>query len=146
MNRQIKTPEDGLYLAGWIILAISIFLLLLKNLIAPKVDIVSQMPGCYIYSLTGFFCPGCGGSRSVAALVHGRFFVCAVNFPLVAYSVIMYLWFMITQTIERISKGRYQIGLGWRHTYLWIALGILIVHFVMKNIFYFITGIPPFLA
>lgn len=143
--KKINTPEDGLFLAGWMILAVSVLLVALKNCIFPDLVIIDVMRPCYIYSLTGFFCPGCGGSRSVAALVHGRFLVCAVNFPLVAYSVIMYLWFMISQTIQRVSQNRIPIGLRWRHCYLWIALGILIGHFVAKNIFYIVTGMQPFL-
>lgn len=144
-NKIINTPEDGLYLAGWIILAVSVFLVALKNCIFPELVIIHEMKPCNIYSLTGFLCPGCGGSRSVAALVHGRFLVCAANFPLVAYSVIMYLWFMVSQTIQRASQNRIRIGLRWRHSYLWIALGILIAHFVFKNVFYIVTGIMPFI-
>lgn len=147
MNKQKKhyTPEDGLFIAGWIILAVSVALLLLKNYIFPELVIVNEMRPCYIYTLLDFYCPGCGGSRSVAALVHGKFIVCAVNFPLVAYSVVMYLWFMVSQTIQRISNNHFKIGLRWRHCYLWIALGILAAHFIVKNIFYIVTGIPPFL-
>lgn len=143
--KRIRTPEDGLFFAGWIILIVSVALILLKNTINPQMVIVDEMPTCFVYTLLDFYCPGCGGSRSVAALVHGKFIVCAVNFPLVAYSVIMYLWFMISQSIQRISRNRFPVGLRWRHSYLWIALVILIVHFIVKNIFYVVTGVPPFL-
>lgn len=147
MNKQKRnnTTEDRLFVAGWIILAVSLALILLKNCIYPELVIIEEMRPCYIYTLLDFYCPGCGGSRSVAALVHGKFVVCAVNFPLVAYSVVMYVWFMISQTIQRISGNRFNIGLRWRMVYLWIALGILIAHFVTKNIFYIVTGVPPFL-
>ena len=145
-TKRINCPEDGLFLAGWIILAIVTILVFIKNFIFPEVVIIEVMRPCYIHQLTGLFCPGCGGSRSVAALLHGRFLVCGVNYPLVAYAVIMYLWFMISQTIQCISKNRCKIGLRWRNSYLWIALGILIAHFVLKNIFYIVTGIEPFLS
>lgn len=147
MNKQkrIRTPEDGLYVAGWIILFVSLALILLKKCISPGLVLVEQMPSCYIYSLFDFYCPGCGGSRSVAALIQGKWIVCAVNYPLVAYSVIMYMWFMISQSIQRMSGNRMPIGLRWRHCYLWIALGILVAHFVIKNIIYLVTGVPPFL-
>lgn len=148
-DRQIKkqsVPEKGLYTAGLCILAAIAVLIVLKYTVFPEFNILNVMRPCVLYSLTGFFCPGCGGTRSVIALVHGRFLVCAVNYPMLAYTVVMYLWFMFSQTIERISRGRIPIGLKWKNCYLWIAIGILAVHFVSKNIFYLLTGMDPFLT
>ena len=143
--KKMKCPEDGLFLAGWLILAVAAVLVLVKNLIFPEVIILEMVKPCYIHELTGLFCPGCGGSRSAAALLHGRFLVCAVDYPLMAYAVIMYLWFMVSQTIQRVSKNRCPIGLRWRNSYLWIALGILLAHFILKNVYFLITGNQPFL-
>ena len=85
------------------------------------------------------------GTRSVIALFHGRFLVSAVDYPLTIYAVVMYLWFMISQTIQRVSGGKYRIGLRWRSGYLWGALAILLAHFVLKNVIYIVTGLTPFL-
>ncbi|MGN0268096.1 MAG: DUF2752 domain-containing protein [Lachnospiraceae bacterium] len=145
-TKRIKTPEDGLFIAGWLILAAILILLIIKNLFFSELVIIELMKPCYIYSMTGFYCPGCGGSRSVAALLHGRFFACAVNYPLTAYAAVMYTWFMVSQTIQRVSRNRIRIGLRWRSGYLWAALGILIVHFVVKNIFCLVTGMVPFVS
>lgn len=30
------------------------------------------LPGCYLYRLTGYYCPGCGGTRAIRALMHGH--------------------------------------------------------------------------
>lgn len=145
-KRIIACPEDGLFLAGWIILSVIVLLVAIKECVYPDVNLIASMFPCYVWENFGFFCPGCGGSRSVAALLHGRLLVCAVNFPLTAYAVIMYLWFMFSHTVQRLSKNRLRIGLAWRHSYLWIALGILIAHFIIKNIYYIVTGNVPFLS
>ncbi len=145
MQRERTTKEDGLYVAGACALAAIIVLLLLKYKVFPDFNILTAMRPCIWHTLTGYFCPGCGGTRSVVALVHGRFLVCAVNYPLVAYTVLMYAWFMISQTIERLSRGRFAVGMKWRSCYLWIAMGILAAHFVGKNVFFMLTGIQPFL-
>lgn len=144
-KKRIQSPEDGLFLAGWLILSAVLVLVIVKKCIFPEANIIARMFPCYIWETTGFLCPGCGGSRSVAALLRGDILVCAVNFPLTLYAVVMYLWFMISQTIQRLSRDRLAIGLHWRHAYLWIALGILIVHFILKNCFLIITGTLPFL-
>ena len=38
-----------------------------------------------------------------------------------------------TQTIERLSKGRLRIGMHFREAFLWIALAIIIINFIVKN-------------
>ena len=139
-------PEDGIYMAGWCILALAAFLILIKNIFFPGFLVLEHMRPCLLYSLTGFFCPGCGGTRSAVALVHGHFLVCAVDYPLMAYSVVMYLWFMVSQTVERISRGKISIGMKWHNYYILIAVIILAAHFVGKNIFYIVTGMQPFLS
>ena len=146
MCNHTALPEKRLYMAGWCVFALAAFLILLKYIFFPDFFVLEHMRPCLLHSLTGYFCPGCGGTRSVVALVHGRFFVCAVDYPLVAYSVVMYLWFMISQTIERVSRGKIPIGMKWHNYYILIAVVILAVHFVGKNIFYIATGMQPFLS
>lgn len=34
--------------------------------------VVTHLPPCPIHALTGFLCPGCGGTRAIAALLHGH--------------------------------------------------------------------------
>ncbi len=143
-KRIITCPEDGLFLAGWLILAAIILLATIKKCIFPEVNIIASMFPCYIYETTGFLCPGCGGSRSVAALLRGEVLTSLINFPLVVYGAGMYLWFMISQTLQRVSGNRLKIGLRWRHGYLWVALVILIGHFVLKNVYFIVTGMTPF--
>ena len=89
LGKNPVSPEKGLYMAGWCVFALSAFLILIKNIFFPEFYVLEHMRPCLLYSLTGFFCPGCGGTRSVVALVHGRFLVCAVDYPLVAYPVLM---------------------------------------------------------
>lgn len=149
MNSQYKgrtKAEDNLYTAGLCIILAVIVLFIWKRLMFPDVIVSKVMRPCVLHMLTGYYCPGCGGTRSVEALFRGKFLVCAGDYPLTAYAAVMFVWFMVSQTVERLSKGKLNIGLQWRNSYLWIALGILIVHFIVINIIYIVTGADPFLS
>lgn len=88
---------------------------------------------CGLYFLCGIYCPGCGGTRAVKALLDGAVLQSVWYHPLVLYSVILFGGFMVTHTLERFHvKGI----CGWRfHSwYLYGALAILILNFILKNI------------
>ena len=69
----------------------------------------------------------------------------AVDFPMIVYAAVIFAWFMISQTIDRISGHRLPIGMKYRDTWVYAALVIVVIHFVVKNLFYIKTGVEPFL-
>ena len=97
------------------------------------------LPPCMFHYLTGYYCPGCGGTRAVSALLHRKLFLSVYYHPLVLYGVSIYLVFMITQTIGRISKQP-QIGMKFHLFYVWIALAILFTNCIVKNVLHFTNG------
>ena len=141
-----RSVEDRLYIAGWCLFLAAGILYFLKQRYFPDIVISQVKQPCLLWSLTGYYCPGCGGTRSVEALFLGKFLVCAGDYPLTAYAALMYVWFMISHSLQKISKGKLRVGLKWRTSYLWIALGILIAHTIIKNLIYIITGASPFLS
>ena len=48
---------------------------------------------------------------------------------------------MVSQTIERLSRHRIRIGMKYRDLYLWIAIAIVTVNFIVKNLFLLVWGI-----
>lgn len=132
MNRS-KRVENGLYIAGWCLLAIAAVAALTEKI--TGLDILSCLPQCAFHTLTGLSCPGCGGTRAVRALLQGKLLQSFCYHPIVPYAAALGIWFMLSQTIERLSRGRWRIGLRFRESYLWIALGILVLNVLLKNIF-----------
>jgi len=88
---------------------------------------------CLFHKITGFYCPGCGGTRAFAKLTQGELLQSLIYHPLVIYGAILYLWFMITNTIELISKRRWKIGLRYRQWYVNVGIVILAINFIIKN-------------
>lgn len=89
---------------------------------------------CLINKVTGYYCPGCGGTRAVLSLFHGNVFESLKYNPVVAYGAFLFLWYMVSNTIEKISKGRFILGMNYNDAYIWIGFGIMMINFLLKNI------------
>lgn len=144
--RMERSTETYLYRAGLIFLLCVSLLTAGKRILFPEFQIIDHMRPCVFLTLTGYYCPGCGGTRSVVALLNGRFLVSAVDFPMVVYCAAVYGWFMISQTIDRISRHRIPIGMTYRHGWIYASLVIVVIHFVLKNVYFILTGNAPFLS
>ena len=58
--------------------------------------------------------------------------------PFVPYAALLSGWFMISQTIERVSGSRIRIALRFRDVYIWIALLLIVVNCLVKNLALFV--------
>ncbi|MBQ9121894.1 MAG: DUF2752 domain-containing protein [Lachnospiraceae bacterium] len=89
---------------------------------------------------TGLYCPGCGGTRSVVALLRGNLVQSVLYHPAVIYGVVLFLVYFISQTLMRLSKGKVK-GLSMKPIYLYILLGIILVNFIIRNVLLLAFGI-----
>ena len=48
---------------------------------------------------------------------------------------------MISHTVEYITKGKLGIGMKYKDTYLYIAAGIILLQWVVKNVVKLIWGV-----
>lgn len=97
---------------------------------------------CAFHRLTGLYCPGCGGTRAIEALLRGDFLSCLFYHPFVFYCFILYLLFMVSHTLEYLcTYGKKPLphlptikGLTLRLTYLYIGIFILLIQWICKNL------------
>lgn len=132
-NRQVET---AIYIIGWIAIAVVGF----YYLIVACTDFSLEKIGipCTFHLLTGYYCPGCGGTRAVKALLAGRIWQSFCYHPIVLLVTLWGIWFMISQTVERVSHGKLRIGMRYRDLYLWLMLGIILLNCTVKNIMLFL--------
>ncbi len=131
INNKPRTDENVLYIIGWILLGVMVSACV--ALLLWEEAVTEYLPPCPLHYLTGLYCPGCGGTRAMMFLARGRILTSFIYHPLVPYTVLVGGWFMISQTVERISKGRFAIGMKYRDWYLWVAIALVAVNFVVKN-------------
>lgn len=129
-TKRQRSLEDQLYIVGWIFLLVGfVGILIYIYVIVPRLDGYT----CVIYRLFGCYCPGCGGTRAVNALLHGHLLTATWYHPLVTYTAIVFAGFMLTQTFARLHIGRIR---GWKfhEWHLYLAVVILIGNFILKNV------------
>lgn len=88
---------------------------------------------CAFFLVSGLYCPGCGGTRAVEALFHGKLLLSLWYHPLVLYGLVLFVGFMGTQTLERLRVGRVK---GWKFHkwYLFGALAVVVGNWLIKNV------------
>ena len=101
----------------------------------------SLMPPCMFYKITGYYCPGCGGTRAVYALFQGKFLTSLFYQPFILYTAVVGGWFMVSQTIERCSRGKIHIGMHFRPIWAYIGIGIIILNCIVKNLFILVADV-----
>ena len=89
-------------------------------------------PACPFRALTGFTCPGCGGTRGLHCLLHGDV-VAAFEFnPLLILSLPFFLYALVRYTNAAV-RGR---PLKWNQPdakYIWMLFAVILSFWVFRN-------------
>ncbi len=125
-----KDLEHCLY---WISIFMVIFFAIMMALVIyfDSVNNPEQKVTCTMKILFGIPCPGCGGTRAIIALFKGRILTSIYYHAAVPYTAIVYGVFFVSQTLQRLTKGKIK-GVKFHYWYLWGVIGIIIVQFIMK--------------
>lgn len=100
---------------------------------------------CIFHSLTGLYCPGCGGTRAVRTLLQGDLRMSVQYHPLVLYTVIAVLAEVIIRFLSK--KRKHPLDHKKRERIL-ILIGdaIVVINWIFKNYMLVAKGIdllPP---
>ncbi|MCI8506453.1 MAG: DUF2752 domain-containing protein [Lachnospiraceae bacterium] len=98
-----------------------------------QIPLTGPLFACPIYSLTGLFCPGCGGTRAFRLLFRGKLWQSALCHPLVLYGLTLFFLFMGSHTLKIFTRGKIK-GFAYRHIYIKIAVAFLILNVLVKNL------------
>ena len=86
--------DRGFYIAGWLLITAAVIYVLIEKI--TGVRLMAYYPPCAFHMLTGLYCPGCGGTRAVRALMHGRLLLSLRLHPFVCYTFFLGTIFLFT--------------------------------------------------
>lgn len=98
-----------------------------------------QIP-CVFHTWTGLYCPGCGGTRAVKALLMGRPMLSFLYHPLVLYCALVAAVFSVSYLIYWKTRNP-KFRLYLENTYVYIGCGIIALNFIVKNYLLLAEGI-----
>lgn len=137
-SRKELLLDDVMYNLGIGILIFGVLSSVIYQIIPNRWN-VFRLP-CIFHIITGYYCPGCGGRRAFDYLLNGNILKSIYFHPAVAYSIFVYGWYMITQTLERRKIGKVK-AMSYRNRYVYIGIGITIINLIIKNLTLFIFNI-----
>ncbi len=113
------------------------------------------VPPCVFFGLTGLYCPGCGGTRSLIALLHGQFLRSLIYHPVVPYGAAVYFVYVYRNLLALLSiaakrpgdsrrarllnaaAGKWPLkcarGMAFHNGYLYGAVAVILANWAVKN-------------
>lgn len=128
-KNKLGQTDALLYELGLVALGIGIAAVLLY--FCTGFNILSIKYPCIFNKVTHLCCPGCGGTRSLRALLRGEILKSIYDYPPLIFGVVVYIVFMVRCTLH-IFFGVRKSRDGAVVKYLYIFLGLLIVQWIVK--------------
>lgn len=105
---------------------------LIYNLVFEEKMLEVFRSGCVFFNLYGYYCPGCGGSRSLNALLNFNLIKSFIYYPAIPYAALLILDIDIRLLVS-IIRGENKVS-GFR-LYSFVGIPIIIMlNFFVRNI------------
>ncbi len=112
----------------------------MTDMLDRLIQMIRQGFPCLFHLLTGYYCPGCGGTRAVWYLLHGEIWKSIQYHPLVCYVAVVIL-VELSRLIYDKAKKRHT-GYSKRYeTLVWIGVAIILINWGIKNYWLAVKGI-----
>lgn len=128
-KNELGSTDKLLYELGLVALGISIAAVLLYAI--TGINVLRLKFPCLFNKITDLPCPGCGGTRSLRALLRGDVLLSLYLYMPVPYAIVVYVVFMIRCFLYR-NFGVRKSANGTIIKYIYIFIGLLLFQWVLK--------------
>ena len=99
-----------------------------------------MLPECQFYKWTGLYCPGCGDTRAVIALMNGDILLSLRQNALIVVLILVLAALYIELLLKVVFEKRFKSPV-FNLKFLWIFLILFAVYSVVRNFIPFIAPI-----
>lgn len=135
-SRKLGEIDNIFYVLG--LIAIGIALLFTAVYLFTGWSVLNIKFPCVFKSVTGLWCPGCGGTRSVRALLRGDMWQSFIDYPPVLYGIVVYAEFMVRAFLRKhFSTENRSFGPekdGAIIPYIYVGIGLMFLQWIIKLI------------
>ena len=96
------------------------------------------MPECFIHYITGYYCPGCGGTRAFDCFIHGQWIRSFFYHPAVLVAFILFMNTYIRYVISKFKNDRKYVRAINLGTVIYIDFFIL-AWFLLRNLYVYVV-------
>lgn len=129
-KRRRLQEGQGFYIAATIFLVMGILFAVICDVFHLQFPLSSP---CFLDEQLHLYCPGCGGTRALFALMRFSLAESVLSNPIVLYLVFLFLYYYIGTTLAVLAKGR---RIYFRPGYWMIWIGVLLIIWtgVLRNV------------
>ncbi|HWT77143.1 MAG TPA: DUF2752 domain-containing protein [Mobilitalea sp.] len=98
---------------------------------------IRYLPVCYFYSLFHLYCPACGNTRSVTALLHGDI-LGSLRYNIVPPLLVL-IGLLAYIELATYSFGTHRRLLPRRLSFYLILIALLVIYFIVRNLIPYLT-------
>lgn len=125
-----------LHLAGALTVAVFVLAVYLTK------GLPYQVGDCSVREMTGIYCPGCGGTRAVLALLRGDIVSSFIYYPTLLYTILLTGYWDVVLVASLIKKDETinRFAPWW----IWFSVvGVLVLQWILRNALFFSCGYDP---
>lgn len=88
---------------------------------------------CVFHSVTGAYCPGCGGTRAVKALLAGDLAASFRFHPIIVYTVFIIVLEFVTWLLARLLK-KPELHVKHYNFFVYLGIGVIMINWIFKDV------------